>query len=71
MKLVRNKQDICGAIILSSSYNATRMISHVLKWQKGGLGAFTGINPKEREINSTVIFTTKKQNRRRGKTKEG
>ncbi len=31
-----------------SSQHATRMMSHVLKWPKGGLGACTGIIPKER-----------------------
>ncbi len=31
-----------------SSWHATRMICHVLKFPKGGLGACTGIIPKER-----------------------
>ncbi len=30
------------------SWYATRMISCVLKWQKGGLGACIGVIPKER-----------------------
>ncbi len=65
MKLVRNKQDICGAIILSSSYNATRMISHVLKWQKGGLGACTGINPKERDKQYSDFHNQKAEQKER------
>ncbi len=31
-----------------SSWHATRMICHALKFPKGGLGACTGIIPKER-----------------------
>ncbi len=53
-----------------SSWHATRMRRHVLKWPKGGLGACTDIIPKERYewYQDFHFLSEKKEGKKEGRT---
>ncbi len=53
-----------------NSWRSSRIISHVLKWPKGGIGERTGIIPKVR-YEQYHVFYDQKSEKKEGNKRDG